>query len=507
MAVLAAVPLAVVLVLLTVARWSAARAGSVAFLLTLVIAVTAFDFGRGPDPFTAPVGLVGVAAETLFIAAAIVAIVGPALAVHHLQQLTGASDDLRAGLSRLSPDPRIAALLVAWFFALFLEGAAGFGTAIALSAPFLVAAGFSPASAVVAVLLGHAAGVSFGAIGTPILAQAASSGFAAATLARWTAPYHVILGWFPMAALVVTIARNVPGRPPWRAGGLAAVAFFVPYALIAFAVGPELPTMAGALFGLIAFVAIAVPLARRRVAPATALQTFHEEPPIDLGRVGRAGSPYLVLVVLVLATRLIPAVRKGLAGAVLEWEMAEVFSGRIEPLLNPGVLLAVAFLAGAALQRASRVDVTVAARTTGRQLVTVAAALVAMVGIARLMTAAGMTEALASAAADAGPAWPLAAPAVGALGTFVTGSATTSNILFTDLQVATARGLDLPVLPLLGAQSFGAGVGNLICPNHIVAAAATVGLTGGEGRVLRRTLPLAVLYVTLGGVLALVFVR
>lgn len=507
MAVLAAAPLAVVLVLLIVLRWSAARAGTVAFGLTVAIAVTAFDFGRGVDPFTVPVGLIGVAAETIFIAAAILAIVGPALAVHHLQQLTGASDDLRAGLSRLSPDPRIAALLVAWFFALFLEGAAGFGTAIALSAPFLVAAGFSPASAVVAVLVGHAAGVSFGAIGTPILAQAASSGLPPAALARWTAPYHVALGWFPMWALVVTIGRSVPGRAPWRAGGLAAVTFFVPYAVIAFAVGPELPTMAGALFGLVAFVAIAVPLARRRATSGTALGAVVEEPSIDLRRVGRAGSPYLVLVVLVLATRLIGPVREALARAVVEWELADVFTGRVEPLLNPGVLLAVAFVAGAGLQRAGRGQVAVAARITGRQLTTVAAALVAMVGIARMMTAAGMTEALASAAADAGRAWPLAAPAVGALGTFVTGSATTSNILFTDLQVATAGGLDLPVLPLLGAQSFGAAVGNLICPNHIVAAAATVGLTGGEGQVLRRTLPLALLYVALGGVLALAFTR
>jgi lactate permease len=145
--------------------------------------------------------------------------------------------------------------------------------------------------------------------------------------------------------------------------------------------------------------------------------------------------------------------------------------------------------------------------TTNRQLGPVVLALVAMVAIARTMSQSGMTTELAGAAAGAGTAWPLVAPAIGALGPFVTGSATASNILFTELQASTAEAVDRPVLPLLGAQGFGAAVGNIVCPHNVVAAAATVGLSGQEGSVLRRTLPVALVYVALGGALALWFAR
>jgi lactate permease len=158
-------------------------------------------------------------------------------------------------------------------------------------------------------------------------------------------------------------------------------------------------------------------------------------------------------------------------------------------------------------QRATVARRAVAAGVTNRALAPVVVALLAMVGIARLMSQAGMTDELAAAAATVGSAWPLLAPAVGALGTFITGSATGSNILFTDFQVSTADAVGRPALPLLGAQNFGSAVGNIVCPHNVVAAAATVGLAGDEGAVLRRTLPVAVAYVALGGVLALWLAR
>jgi lactate permease len=116
-------------------------------------------------------------------------------------------------------------------------------------------------------------------------------------------------------------------------------------------------------------------------------------------------------------------------------------------------------------------------------------ALLAMLVLSRTMVHAGMTDGLAVAAATvAGPVWPAVAPFVGALGTFVTGSATASNILFTNLQQETALNLGIDVVGVVGAQGFGAAVGNIVCPHNIVAAAATVGLVRAEGEVLRRTL-------------------
>ncbi len=506
---MAVLPVACVLVLMVGARWSAARSGLVGFVVAVAVAITAFDFGGAEDPFGIPAGLVGVAFEATFIAATILVIIGPALGVHHLNQRTGASADLQDGLGRITPDPRVAALLVAWFFGLFLEGAAGFGTPVALAAPFLASLGFKPVAAVTAALVGHAVGVSFGAVGTPVLAMATRSGLDATDLGAATARYHLVLGGLLVAALVAIVTRAMPGPVPWRAGIVAAVTFLVPLWLIAEFIGPELPTIGAAVVGVLSFLALRALMQRREVLAGTPLtdETSEETTDrVDPRRQLRAGAPYLVLVGLVLVTRLVPFIDDAFSDVVVSWQFAGAFSGEMEPLNNPGVLLAVAFGAGALIQRASGGDVRDAVGETTGQLRGVAVALVAMVGIATLMTVSGMTEELAAAAADTGAWWPVFAPVVGGLGTFITGSATASNILFTDLQVATAETLDQPVVPLLGAQGFGAAVGNIVCPHNIVAAAATVRLVGDEGAVLRRTLPVAIGYVAAGGALAWWFV-
>ena len=509
-ALLAAAPVLVVLVLMVGFGWSAARAGTVTAAGTLALAAVAFGFGGPDDPFSTGAGVVGVGAEAAFVAFTVVAIIGPALGIHHLQQRTGATDVLRAGLARLTPDPRVAALLIAWFFTLFLEGAAGFGTPVALAAPFLVAAGFPPLAAVTAALVGHAVGVSFGAVGTPVMAQVSATDFTGPELAASTAPYHVLLGWVLVIALVVIVSRALPASAPtWGWGAVAAVTFFVPFGLIARFVGPELPTLGGAVLGGAAFVALVSTVARRSAVPST---TVGPPPPEESdapsgGQLVRAAAPYVSLIALVLVTRLIPPIRDALFGVVVDWELFGVFSGSIRPLYHPGLLLPVAFAAGAVAQRVTMADVAHSIGQTNRLLAPVVVALLAMVLIARTMSQAGLTDELALAAAGVGGAWPLLAPAVGALGTFVTGSATASNILFTDLQANTADAIDRPQLPLLGAQGFGAAVGNIVCPHNVVAAAATVGLAGREGAILRRTLPVAALYVALGGLLALWFVR
>ena len=124
-----------VLVFMLGLRWSAARAGVVAAAGTVVLAVAGFGFGDSGDPCGVVTGFAGVMGETAFIAISIAAIIGPALGIHHLQMRSGASNRLQQALERLTPDPRVAALLIAWFFALFMEGAAGFGTPVVLDAP------------------------------------------------------------------------------------------------------------------------------------------------------------------------------------------------------------------------------------------------------------------------------------------------------------------------------------------------------------------------------------
>jgi lactate permease len=494
---LAALPVLAVLGLMLGLRWPAARAGVVVALGTSVLAVVVFDFGRDDSEFGVAQGLVGVLAEAGFITLTIVAIIGPALGIHHLQSATGATPMLEAALRRITPEPRIVALLIAWFFALFMEGAAGFGTSVALAAPFLVAAGFTPVTAVVAAMIGHVVGVSFGAIGTPVAAQVAISGISGLDLARSTALFHVLLGWV-MALVVlrlITADRHEP--TPWRIGLVAGVSFLAPYGLIAYAVGPELPTLGGAVLGTAVFILV---IRRRSAAPTV------DDPDAPSGRqVAVAAAPYLALISVVLFTRLVPPIEDRLRSVTIDWQLQSTFTGSVLPLYHPGLLLTIAFFTGAAFQRARPSQVGDAFVAATRQLATVTVALVSMVTIARLMSQSGMTADLADAAAQTGAGWPLISPVVGALGTFVTGSATASNVLFTELQIDTAAARGLDVTTMLGAQGFGAAVGNAIAPHNIVAAAATVGLAGRESEILRRTLPVTVAYLTLGGALAWLF--
>jgi lactate permease len=122
-----------------------------------------------------------------------------------------------------------------------------------------------------------------------------------------------------------------------------------------------------------------------------------------------------------------------------------------------------------------------------------------MLVLSRVMVHAGMISTLANAATQTGASWPLFAPAVGVLGTFVTGSATASNILFTDLQLRTAGALSLPQVWMLGGQGFGAAAGNMIAPHNIIAGAATVNLKGEEGDILARTITACFVYTAAAG--------
>jgi lactate permease len=329
---LAALPILTVLTLMIGLRWSAARAGIAGFLVTLVIAWQAFGYGTDvlPELGTA-LATLGALSEAAFITLTVLWIIFPALCIHQLQIRTGAIDELRLALGRLSHDPRIAALLIAWFFVLFIEGAAGFGTPVALAAPFLVSAGFKRVEAVAMALIGHSVGVSFGAVGTPILPQLAVTPFGAVELSAATGIYHTLVGWLmPVTAmLLVTRAlpeEKCPGGILWGWTLFAALVFFLPYYLIATFVGPELPTLGGSLLGGLVFVG-ALLLARKRLNRPVNL-AVNEVSRRNTAVLLQAAAPYLVLVGLVLITRLVPAVRAALGAFTVDWQVEPCWACR-----------------------------------------------------------------------------------------------------------------------------------------------------------------------------------
>ena len=526
LALLAALPIATILWLMLVMRRSAAQAGLSGLALALLLAGFGFDFGE--DGFVA--ATTGAAMEAAFTTATIAWIILPALCIHELQRSRGTFDLIRsrlaapagnggaAGTGHAFGDPRIVVLLVAWFFGLFMEGAAGFGTPVALGAPILVSLGVAPVHAVALMLVGHAAGVSFGAIGTPVVPQVAATGLDPRALAAATALMHAAAAWVLLvwlhrlsaagnaAALAGGAGSRVsaPALAGWGWTAWAGACFLLPFVGLAVFVGPELPTLGAALVGGTVFVAT-IAWARRRQPGGRA--GGRAGGPAGTAPVLRAAAPYLILVVLTGLTRLWPDARAALSGVVWQWSIEGGFGGRFAPLYHPGTLLAAAFVAGALVQRASGAMVLSSMRSAASRLPPVLIALLAMLMLSRVMVHAGMIDALAQiAAATAGQAWPVLAPAVGVLGTFVTGSATASNILFSDFQAGTAAAIGIAVLPMMAAQGFGAAVGNIICPHNVVAGAATVGIAGREGEVMRLTIGACVVCAGVGGLLALAVV-
>lgn len=489
---LAFAPIAAVLVAMVGLRLPAGRAGAAGLAVALVAVAVAFDLTRG-GALSLPLAVAGPLAEALSTTALILWIILPALALYELQSRSGALERIRDALAGLTPDRSLQVLLIGWFFGLMMEGAAGFGTPVALAAPLLVGLGLPPVRAVAVALLGHAAGVSFGAIGTPVLAQVASTGLSGPEIARFTAALQAILA----GALVLVMLRIAKEAPLTRNevgwGCVAAVCFLVPLLLLATFAGPEIPTLGGAVIGGAAFVAL---LMWRR-PPGGQMPEFRP--------LGRDLAPYGVIVVLVLGSRILPPVRDALVSVRWNWSLADgVFAGEFLPVHHPGTLLAAGLVAGALLTgRGALLGGALVAAL--RRLAPVALALLVMLSLARIMVHGGLIAALAEAATGAATLWPLLAPAVGVLGTFITGSATASNILFTPFQAETARALGLPPVPMAAAQGLGAGIGNAIAPHNIIAGSATVGLSRSEGDVLALTVWPVALYAVGGGVLLLLW--
>jgi lactate permease len=344
--------------------------------------------------------------------------------------------------------------------------------------------------AVVLTLLGHAAGVSFGAVGTPTLTQVGLSGLDPRALAGTIALLNVLPGTILLLATVRLAGDGPMSRADYGWTGFAAIAFFVPSVALAALVGPEIPSLGGALIGAVVFVSV---LTRKRGGTRPSAANLLP----DL-------APYLAIVALVLLTRLVEPVATALQTPTLAWEMGDVFRGSFQPLYHPGTVL-FAGLVLAALWTRRTGALPAATRDALRRLVPVALALAVMLTLSRVMVHAGLIGELAATAALTGTAWPLIAPMIGVLGTFITGSATASNILFTNLQLSAASDLSLSAVVMTAAQGFGSAVGNVVAPHNIIAGCATVGLAGREGDILRKTALPALLALVLGGLLVRVF--
>jgi lactate permease len=562
LAALASIPILTALVLLAGLRWQASRAMPVCALAAGAIALLAW---RVP-----PIRALAAVVEGGFITISILLIVFGALFLLAVMNASGAMGALQTALAAVSRDRRVQAVLIAWHFGSFIEGAAGFGTPAAITAPLLIGLGFPPLAAVVVALVGDSTAVSFGAVGTPMivgmgqglvgLAERAAAGALApdaAAIGQRIALHDLALGTCMPVVMVLSLTVGFGGRSGLRDGLRAA-----PFALatgfgqaaaaaaVAWALGPEFPSLVGATAGLLVALLLAsrgllvpgqtwdfppapaeaaappapteaaVPpgatggdAAARRSPSGQAPSPSREAPARPGPSVGRALVPYVVLAALLSLTR----VRALPFGAALErvaMGPGELFgtgiSAALRPLHSPGAVFVVTTLVAALLLGLSRRALGQAVVEAGGVAARTAVPLVAAVVTVRLFIHSGvnaedlpaMPLALADVAARSlGGAWPFVAPWVGALGSFIAGSATFSNMLFALFQHGVAVDAGQDPVAILALQGMGAAAGNMVCVHNVVAACAVARILGQEGQVIRRTAAPMVAYVVLAGLL------
>ena len=556
---LAATPLLLAGVLLVGLLWPATRAMPIAYVAALLVGFFVWDM---PGEYLVAASAVGVmtAIQILWI------VFGALLLLYTLMQ-AGAFDRINQGFATISDDRRVQIVLLGFFLATFIEGAAGFGTPAAVVAPLLLALGFPALAAVIAALIGHIVAVTYGAVGTPIIigiedplgSTAATStaitegGFTvqgyALEVAVWAATYHALVGFvMPLFAvgMVVYFFGDPDERslePAWEVAPLclfSGLAFVVPYWLSA-QVSAEFPSLMGAMVGGAIVVGALkagyfVPdeewdFPDREEWPAHWVGTIEpgransrgstggpSDPTVADGGVAmsngdrmsllRAWTPYILLVVLLVVTRVVDPIAQFLQRFATEWNniLGTGLGGGIDWLYVPGFWLVVCALIAIPLYRMSGDQIRGAWTEAGEKLVAPLIALVFVIAMVQVMLQSGahaegtesMIFVLAQATADAiGPAYPFIAPLIGALGAAMAGSNTVSNITFGGFQFEAAQQLGLPTQIVVGAQAVGGAIGNLVAIHNVVAALATVGLVGEEGRVMRLNL-IPLIYYAIG---------
>ena len=532
-------PLLAVFGLLVILRLPAATAMPLSLVLTAAVSIIVWKV---------PIRqVIAASIEGAVIATSILWIVFGAILLLKVLTESGAMAAIRSGFMRITPDPRAQVILIAWLFGAFLEGAAGFGTPAAITAPLLVALGFTPMAAVVLALIADSSPVSFGAIGTPVvvgLAQGLQEGsdlapavvaalgdVPAADFLQGAAVQAVMIDLFvgttiPLIMVVVLTRFFDPGRNwrdglrAWRFALFAGLAFTGPALAVAVLLGPEFPSLIGALVGL----ALMTPVARKGwLLPRDGLSQGKGEqlsgPPVPAAMpFARAWTPYLLLAALLVATRLDVLPLKGWLQAVTisaTGILGTDIGVSVAPLYLPGAGFVGVALAAIVFFRMGAGQAGSALRDAGRVLIGSALALGAAVPMVRVFIQSGVNDAglasmpmeLAIVAADSvGGAWPLVAPLVGAMGAFLSGSATFSNMMFALLQFSAADRAGLSETTVLAAQMLGANAGNMVSVVNVVAAAAVVGLLRQEGAIIRFTLLPMLYYTTAAGLLALAFV-
>ncbi|WP_299528362.1 L-lactate permease [uncultured Lutibacter sp.] len=547
-ALLAFFPILLAGILLVGLRWPAKRAMPIVFLTTFIIALFAWEMPINRI-FASTLQGLGVTASILWI------IFGAILLLNTLKH-SGAIRVIRAGFTNISTDRRVQVIIIAWLFGSFIEGASGFGTPAAIAAPLLVGLGFPALAAVIVGMMIQSTPVSFGAVGTPIIigvdtglkttelsTQLASAG------TNWeqflmlitseVAIIHGIIGTLIPLFMCMMLTRYFGKNKSWTEGLSIApfaifsgLAFTIPYALTGVFLGPEFPSIIGALVGLVIVVTAAksnflVPKDTWDFEPAKNWpSTWMGDIEVKLERLAgttsklslkKAWLPYLLVAIFLVLSR-IPSLGINTALKFVTVSFKDILgevgiSTSFSPLYLPGGIMIMVVLLTYFIHNMKTKELTKAIGESTRTLVGAGFVLVFTIPMVRILINSGVNEmgyssmpiAMAQWVAETvGGVYPAFAASIGALGAFIAGSNTVSNMMLSQFQFSTATTLGLTGSVMVALQAVGAAAGNMIAIHNVVAASATVGMLGREGFILRRTILPTLYYVIFAGIIGII---
>ncbi len=495
-ALVAVLPLATVLVLLGAVRMRAHHAALIGLLVALVVGIAAY----GMPVVQAVSGALQGAAFGLW---PIMWIVVNALWIYRLTVRTGHFDVLRRSFGRISDDPRIQALIIAFCFGALMEALAGFGAPVAISAVMLVAVGFHPVKAAVVALVANTAPVAFGAMGTPVVTLAQVTGLPLEQVASIVGRQTPLLALVVPLLLVIIVDGKRGLKDTWLPALVCGVAFGLVQFLASNFVSPQLADIGAALAGAAALVAL--PQTRRPVPAAVRIGTggtaTAEAPPEDSrDDVVKAYLPYLLIIVIFSLGQL-PPVKRLLDKATwkFHWPGLNVAAPNGKPVsgntfslpfLNTGgTLVLLAGILTAVLLAVPAGGAASEWLATVKELRFAILTVTGVLALAYVMNLSGQTSTIGTFIAAAGAGLAFLSPVLGWFGVAVSGSDTSANALFGALQVTAAGKTGLPAELLAAANSSGGVLGKMVSPQNLTIACVAANLPGEEGRLLRKVLP------------------
>ena len=421
----------------------------------------------------------------------IILVIIAAIFTYNLSLKTGAMDVIKQMLTSVSADKRVLVLLIGWCFGGFMEGMAGFGTAIAIPASMLAGMGMDPIVACVVCMLANAFPTAFGSVGIPTVTLANVTGLDPVTLA-----FVTVVQMIPFMILVPFLMVIVGGGGFKALKGMvgitlvSGVSFVLPQLVVAKFTGPELAVIVGCVVSL----GCTILMARaRKGKPVPAEYNMSADPSkaikIDGKKAFISWLPFILIFVLLLVTsKLVPPVNSFLANfaSSIKISTAETAGNASFAWINtPGIWIFVAAIIGGIVQKAGgkvMIDTLVA---TVKQMSKTIITIMSVLAVAKIMTYCGMIDDMAALFVTiTGSFYPFVAPIIAALGAFITGSGTSTEVLLGTLQTTAAEQIGASTFWLAAANSTGAGIGKILSPQCIATAAAAVGLVGQDSKLL-----------------------